>query len=1471
MSRRTPASASGSASASASAGGPRGPVDRAARGLAAARAKALDGVGQHQEWLDLTDVSGPFLTLPVLLKTWPQLDTPERDRFDRLRAHHADWLTDPVAGQGAWITHLTRDLLEWGDALTMRPGQTVDGDEPLLDRFTVHVAEHDATLRADFCLTDPGTDALAEPDTASAAKHVRLLGMVLPPGTAPTLRDGGGGTWAATPADRLARLCRQHNVPLGLVTDGRWWCLVWAPVGGVTSTAVFDTISWNERADRNLVRAWVSLLRRSRFFQYNDSETLTGLLRESLEAGEEVTTALGIQVRQAVELLVDAIGRADARAMEKGAPGLYADGVSAGQVYRGSVAVMMRVVFLLFAEECGLLPADNEVYARSYSARFLRTELKARADAEGMSSLEHTTSAWHRLIALFHAVHGGVNHPELSLPAYDGSIFDPTTYAWLESDAHPLPIDDLTVLHMLQAVQEVQVGTGKNRESRTLSFRALSVEQIGYVYEGLLSYGGERATEEIVGLIGPVGREHEVPLRALELMAEQSRGDTTKLAKLISDAYKEPKPGIGAAGKIEKLLAPLTDSERELADDKLFAACKNRELTERLLPFFRLLRQDLRGLPLVIPAGRLYVTESALRKNTGTHYTPRKLAENVVTHALEPLVYLPGPLQTAERSEWVPKSAAEILELKVADIAMGSAAFLVAACRYLADRLIEAWEREEDNEHHQAAIRYRAGSQVDARTAVDAESDEVVIEARRQIIEHCLYGVDINPMAVEMAKLSLWLVSMDPKRPFTFLDDRLVAGDSLLGVTSLEQLKAVHLDVGKGELLGSLAGAEERVKSVADERKAITEIAGDGIAALGKKRKLLGEVVRHTARLRLIGDLLSGAALATCASGRTEWYEGGDRLRDLFPTAAKVAAKLGKEGAAEQGEGSGLGEFVEAAQDRAREWLASELPEEGMDREPVHWPLVFPEVFVDRGGFDAVIGNPPFLACRDISSTSGEAYREYLVEYVANRVRGRADLVTYFELRAHEIVNRNGQTGLLATGSFSTGDNRKVGLDQLVRQGVEIRAAVSSARWPTKSAVLKYCTVWTSVSSIAASATRLLDGLVMPNGISTSLNPGTRESSWVESLVRNSDLAFQGAIVLGSGFTLSCDRAQEWISEDARYEDVLFPYLNGKRVNQSPKHDTDLWVINFHEWPESRAKLYPKAYSQVFGEVKSECEKRDPISYAGLAERWWQYWRPRGELTKALVGMERCIVLARSSELALPAFLPARQVFSEKLAIFASSDLALFSLLSSSLHYWWAIDRGIVQPKVPNYAPTDVFETLPLPDMGDGLRAVGSRLHAFREEIMLRRGSGLTDTYNLVHDTECDDPDVAELRAIHVEVDRAVIAAYGWHDLLDPTGQTPPADPTHLTVPLDHGFHPTDQGDRYTIGLLARTEIIDRLRQLNHQAYADEVFLGKHKKPKKHPDMPPASANARAQRAARPIGAQGFGDDGLFPPDNALF
>jgi hypothetical protein len=603
---------------------------------------APDSAQQHRGWLSLVEVSGPFLSLPVLRATWPALDPLDKPVREQLRREHALWLDDPVGRQRVWCDYVLRELLGWTDALH------TEG----LEDLTSEIAERDTVLTPSFALVAPGEKV--KPDT------VRLLGTVCAPGQRPTSRIPGS-SWAATPVDRLAQLCRHHGIELGLATDGRWWALVWAPRGGVTTTALFDAVSWAEAAERDVVRAFISLLCRRRFFAVPDEATLISLLRASLGRQEDITDALGVQVRQAVELLVAAIGRADVAARQRGEPGL--EHIDAHEVYHGAVTVMMRVVFLLFAEERGLLPADNELYLRAYSVSRLCAELEQQAREGSEDDLEHSSAAWHRLLALFGAVYHGVEHSRLHMHPHDGSLFGPDTFSWL-----PLSLDDRTVLHVLRAVQYITVGRGRNAERRTLSFRTLDVEQIGYVYEGLLSFEGYRADQVVVGLIGKAGLEEEVPLVDLEALAARTP-DVLSLAVALSETYKDSK--IGSPRVVEKLLAPMAGIDREEARKRLLAVTGNDwPLAERLLPFVGLLRTDLRGLPVVILPGALYITESPLRRNTGTHYTPRPLAEEVVEHALQPLVYSPGPLQTADRDQWQPITAEQILALKVADTAV---------------------------------------------------------------------------------------------------------------------------------------------------------------------------------------------------------------------------------------------------------------------------------------------------------------------------------------------------------------------------------------------------------------------------------------------------------------------------------------------------------------------------------------------------------------------------------------------------------------------------------------------------------------------------------------------------------------------------------------------------------------------------------------------------------------------------------
>jgi len=200
--------------------------------------------------------------------------------------------------------------------------------------------------------------------------------------------------------------------------------------------------------------------------------------------------------------------------------------------------------------------------------------------------------------------------------------------------------------------------------------------------------------------------------------------------------------------------------------------------------------------------------------------------------------------------------------------------------------------------------------------------------------------------------------------------------------------------------------------------------------------------------------------------------------------------------------------------------------------------------------------------------------------------------------------------------------------------------------------------------------------------------------------------------------------------------------------------------------------------------------------------------------------MDRVLAIARVSKTVTPAFIPTGQVASEATAIFAYDDDGHFGVLTSALHWWWAVTYASTMRTDLRYTPSDVFETFPQPEpqSGPGWDAIaeaGKALNEFRADLMIRTNLGLTKTYNRVHDPAEHDPDIAHLRALHVALDHAVRDAYGWSDLA-----------------LDQHHWQTPQGLRFTVSPAARDELLDRLLELNHQRYAAELAAGLHDKKK---------------------------------------
>jgi hypothetical protein len=1350
------------------------------------RRSRTPGRSSTTEWLELLAVDGPFLAAPVVKDVWPGgLPALNIDDVGALR--EASSVLDASPGtRDAFIRHVLTSFLGWRSNLV--------GAGHVPPTLTTPVPEYGTEVRPDFALL---TDA---DDPASAPL---LLGIVVDPGVCATARPRpgtpGSGTWPASFADRLGHALRARRVPLGLVTDGTEWTLVCAPAGGATTTAAWTRHTWFDEPDT--LKAFAALLGRLRFFGVPEDQTLPALLAASLDRQEEITTRLSEQSRSVVEMLVATIGRLDADHRGQHGEPLLPATVGPAEVYQGAVTVLMRVVFLLYAEERDLLRVDDDTYADAYAISTLAGQLHERASDAGEDTLERSTTAWHRMLATFRAVHRGARHDQLTLPGYGGSLFDPDRFPWLEGrpdagagleDADPLRIDDRTLLRALEALQWLRFAG----ERRRVSFRVLDVEQIGYVYEGLLDQDARRAHDWILGIAGDSRGEKDGPEVALTDLIEHLDQGAEHFASWLSGEIKEGN-GNRSPAAITKAITASTGAAADTAWTGVLEACGGDEATARsIMPFAGLLRRDPRDLPVIYAPGSLYLTDSELRAHTGAVYTPRALAEEVVARALEPLVKSPGPLDTEDEATWRIRTPEQILALKVIDIAAGSGAFLVGATRYLADQ-----------------------------TGVEADDEQAVIDARRQILDHCIYGVDINPMALEMAKLSLWLVTLDQNRPFGFLDDRLAVGDSLLGLTSPEQLLDMHLDPREGrkarhheQIAAYTADVPGLLKQSAALRQRIAGVDLIDSHSAEHKARLLTESRQLTQRLTVLADALSGASL----SGGTAGQYG------------EVAAGFGL---ATSGSGS------DAAWTKFQADTRFALTDDrGQLRRPAHFPLLFPEVFTaPRTGFNAVVGNPPFLGGKKLTGALGVPYREHLVRAVGRGVRGSADLIAYMFLTAASLCDRDrGSLGLIATDTVAQGDTREVGLDQIAGDGFDIYAAVKSEKWPTKGASLKYGIVWASSRTRAKSVRANADGVAV-RGITPSLDPVSRVTGNPHRLAANMGIAFSGTFVLGLGFTMSKAEADALIERDTRNAEVLFPYANGKDLNNRPDSSGSRWIINFFDWSEERAKQYPDCFEIIEKLVKPERQrvndKGEYVLRRPLPQRYWQYAEKRPVLYNAIEGLSHVLAMTQASNVVLPVRLPTGSVFDQKIIVFPTEDQSDLALFSSAPHYWWTVKYASTLGAGAdiNYSPSNVIYVFPRPSSTDRMRTAGEALDRDRRIFMLGRQLGLTKTSNLVHDPAVADIEVVQLRALHVEVDEAVCAAYGWDDL-----------------PLGHGHYDTRQGVRWTVSPAARLELLDRLLELNHSRYADEQAAS---------TASPVRRKGRRNSTAQPAGGTLFDTD----------
>lgn len=1333
----------------------------------------------HHDWLALIEISGPFLAVPVLKEAFPQgLEELDADKRRRLRQAYDEWrealeIDDPrlIELHSAWIDEVLSRGLEFNED---GQGDVLKRKDWCTTRLTVSLPEHGVNLSPDFAIVGNGEKPLMLVHTYTQDIDLNV----------PQKLDG----WISTPAERMVTLCRATGCRLGLVTNGERWMLVDAPVGAVTTFASWYARIWAQES--STLQAFVHLLGIRRFFM-DESEQLPALLDRSLKFQDEVTDALGEQVRRAVEVLIQALDKADQDRNRE-----LLRGVKEAELYEAALTVMMRLVFLLSAEERGLLLLGDQRYEANYALSTLRMQLRTQSDEISEEILERRWDGWSRLLALFRAVYGGIEHENLRLPALGGSLFDPDRFPFLEGRskgsnwrtdvAQPLPIDNRTVLLLLEAIQQFQ--------GRALSYRALDVEQIGYVYEGLLERTVKRTTEVTLELHAT--KSAQSPWATLAELESARLDGATRLAELLRQ-----RSGSSVSRVRNDLARPVDDA---LADRLLTACNGDMALRDRVKPFGHLVRTDPWNYPLIYPAGAFIVTTSSDRRESGTHYTPKSLTEVIVTETLTPLAYV-GPAQGTPRTAWVLKLPDELLDLKICDPAMGSGAFLVQACRWLADRLVEAWALAEAQGHTIGVDGQMGTTDVNVEP-LPCDTEARIIIARRLIAERCLYGVDMNPLAVELAKLSIWLATLAKDRPFGFLDHNLRCGDSLLGIHRLDQLTQLSMtptDQGQLRLFGQ--NIEQTVREAIELRRRLREMPIRDIRDVEAMAHIYAEARRTLAVPESIADAFIGEVFVA--------RNNSTALENALATLTVQAGQIIE----------GDRDALTAMHRRSVTALSIDLPSDKPTRRPFHWPLEFPEVFArERVGFDALVGNPPFITGKRISTVLSGTYQIYL-KTTSRDSKGAADLVVYFFRRSFSLSGKGGLIGLIGTKSISEGDSRVVGLNWLINNGAQIVYAQREIKWPGSASVIVSLVIlhqgqWTGQIFLNRKSVPGIDSSLTTDS-STSVS---RFDSEPYTLKTNDGQRSDGVKTQGDGFILTEEERRALLSCERECESVISRYLTGKDIAQNPLSHPSSWVINFGQIPRDEAERYRAAFDHVTKYVKPY---RDSLTGQIHEPDFWKFWDKRDNFFAKMKGKGRILACPSTAKYLLMVFIDESIIPSHSVKLFAYSDDQSFTTMQSIVHEVWARQHSGRLGQTLAYNLSRAFATFPWPGAKPAAECASSLLK-LRHTLCTEMYIGLTDLYNMMHSPLKMDTEIDRLREAHIQIDKEATASYGWED-----------------INLGHDFYnvpylPENDNVRFTISNTARIEILRRLLELNRHRYEEEVAEGLHANRNARPPSP---------------------------------
>jgi uncharacterized protein (DUF433 family) len=803
----------------------------------------------------------------------------------------------------------------------------------------------------------------------------------------------------------------------------------------------------------------------------------------------------------------------------------------------------------------------------------------------------------------------------------------------------------------------------------------------------------------------------------------------------------------------------------------------------------------------VVENGEFYFKQGDERSSSGSHYTPEELVKPLIVHSLDYII--------ADKLKEVDPEKG-LLSITVCDVACGSGHILLSAARRIGFELARV--RSNEDQPTPSALRV----------------------AVRDVIKNCIYGVDFNPLAVELCKVALWLEAHEPGQPLNFLDHHIKNGNAIVGLAHFEELengiaseafKALpgdEKDIAlalkqrndkelktKGQLTTfDVANADDDLKDLQKDFTTFTQLPENTPEQIAKKEKAYHDLTQGKKwfRLKQIADI----QVAQFFIPKTEINKEKITTHSQYTNYLKTNTQILDRGAS-----------MAVAQ----------------EKHFFHWFLEFPEVF-QKGGFDCILGNPPYLGGKKISGAYGDDFLNYLINSFTN-TGGLSDLIVYFTRRIFNLIKENAYTSLISTNSLYQGDSRNGGLEYILNNNGSIIHGIRSIKWPGKA--MTFVTLISIKKGDILSEKIIIDGKEV-NYISSYLDTENEINTFL--LKRNNSLSYIGTVVNGDGFLLNELEAKELIRKNSLNKDVVFPYINGSDLNSTPNLINRRWIINFHDFTLEKAKEYKEPFEIINEKVYPIRSNNKRKIYR---EKWWQYAEKQIQIYKVTPSLSKVLVRTQASKHSVFEFVSNDYVYDQKLVVFLTDSYAFYSILNSTIHEVWSGKFSGDFGGILNYSPTRNFESFPLINLANEntfLVNIGKTYQSQRKLLLVNLHLGLTQVYNFFHTksiqaTNLDKKDkqvvalqkhlektpdtisfeeavqgIIKLRELHKQMDEAVLEAYGWQD-----------------IALRHDFYEVDylpENDRvrYTIHPEARKEVLKRLLELNHKIHEEEVAAG---------------------------------------------